>query len=97
MNHAHLTDQSLLRQTMIEVANLPDDDLPILLDIVVFLKQQRAAATAADIGRSARQRAVALRSLPREQLAAQFREIGEKIRSQAAIGGTAIEGDWEGD
>jgi hypothetical protein len=35
--------------------------------------------------------------MPREQLAAQFQEVGERIRSQAIAEGTAVEGDWEGD
>jgi hypothetical protein len=82
---------------MVEVASLPDDELAILLDVVRFLKQQRSAATAGDIRQAARQRAAALRAMPRDQLAAQFRAVGERIRDQAVIGGTAIEGDWEGD
>lgn len=97
MNHVHGIDQTLLRRTVVEVAGLPDDDLAIVLEVVAFLKQQRATETTADIRRAARQRAAALRALPRDQLAAQLREVGEKIRSQAVASGTAIEGDWEGD
>lgn len=97
MNHAHIIDQSLLRQTVVEVANLPDDDLAILLDVVAFLKQQRTGEMTVDIRRAARQRALALRSLPRDQLAAQFRQVGERIRSQAVANGMDIDGDWEGD
>jgi hypothetical protein len=97
MNQAPLIDHSLLRRTVIEIANLPDDDLVILLDIVAFLKQQRAKATAADIRRAARQRAMTLQNMPRGQLATQFREVGEKIRSQVVASGTAVEGDWESD
>jgi hypothetical protein len=97
MNHVQVIDQSLLRRTVVEVANLPDDDLAIVLDVVAFLRQQRSAETAADIRRAARQRAKALRALPRDQLAAQLREVGERMRSQAVASGMAIEGDWEGD
>ena len=67
------------------------------MDIVALLKQQRANATTTDIHRAARQRAVALQEMPRGQLAAQFREVGERIRSQVVAEGTAVEGDWEGD
>lgn len=97
MNHVHIIDQSLLRQTMVEVANLPDDDLAILLEVVALLKQQRASEMTADIRRAARQRAIDLSGTPRDQLAAQLREVGERIRSQAIVSGTAIDGDWHGD
>ncbi len=97
MNQVQVVDQSLLRRTVVEVAGLPDDDLAILLEIVALLKQQRAAETAADIRRAARQRAMTLRSVPRDQLVAQFREAGDRIRDQAVASGMAIEGDWEGD
>ena len=97
MNPIQMMDQSLLRQAVVEVASLPDDDLAIVLDVVALLKQQKATGTAADIRLSARQRAIALRSVPRNQLATQYREIGEKIRSQAIADGTAVEGNWEGD
>jgi len=90
-------DQSLLRRTVVEVANLPDDDLAIVLDVVAFLKQQRSAESTADIRRAARQRAAALRALPRDQIAAQLREVGERIRSQAVANSMAFDGDWEGD
>lgn len=97
MNHVQVIDQSLLRRTVVEVANLPDDDLAIVLDVVAFLKQQRSVDSAAEIRRTARQRAAALRALPRDQLAVQLREVGERIRGQVVASGMAIEGDWEGD
>lgn len=95
--NSRMVDQSLLRRTVVEVANLPDDDLAIVLDVVAFLKQQRSAETTADIRRAARQRAAALRASPRDQLAVQLRDVGERIRGQVVASGTAIEGDWEGD
>ena len=97
MNPTLVTDQSLFRRTVVEVASLPDDDLAILLDIVALLKQQRATGTVADIRRTARQHVMALRNMSPDQLVTQFRAVGEKIRNQAVTSGTAIEGDWEGD
>ena len=97
MNQAPLINQSLLRRTVIEIANLPDDDLAILLDVVAFLKQQRSAVTPSEIRRAARQRAVALKGMPRDQLVAQFRQVGSSIQSQVIASDTAVEGDWEGD
>lgn len=97
MNHIQTINQSLLRRTVIEVASLPEDDLAIVLDVVTFLKQQRSAETAGDIRQAARQRAKALRALPRSQLVAQLHEVGERIRGQVVAGGLAVDGDWEGD
>ena len=97
MNQVQISDQSLLRRTVVEVANLPDDDLAILLDVVALLKQQRTTEMTTDIRQAARQRALVLRSIPRDRLAEQFREVGERIRSQAVASGTAIDGDWQGD
>lgn len=97
MNHVPMIDQSLLRRTVVEVANLPDDDLAILLDVVALLKQRRPGELTADIRWAARQRAMDLRGMPRDQLAAQLREVGERIRAQAIASGTAIDGDWQGD
>ena len=74
-----MIDQSLLRRTVVEVANLPDDDLAILLDVVALLKQQRTNELTADIRRAARRRAMEFRGLPRDQLAAQLREVGEQL------------------
>lgn len=95
--NAQVVNQSLLRRTVVEVASLPDEDLAIVLDVVELLKQQRSAEAAADIRRAARDRAVALRALPRDQLAAQLRDVGERIHKHIVAGGMAIEGDWEGD
>lgn len=97
MNHVQMIDQSLLRRTVVEVASLPDDDLAILLEVVALLKQHRANEMTADIRQAARRRAMDLRGLPRDQLAAQLREVGERIRAQAIASGTAIDGDWQGD
>ena len=97
MDQAQLIDHSLIRRTVVEIATLPDDDLAILLDIVALLKQQRSKATVADIRQAARQRVATLQNMPREQLAAQFQEVGERIRSQAIAKDTAVAGDWEHD
>lgn len=97
MNVAEMIDQSLLRRAVVEVAGLPDDDLAIVLDIVALLKQQKTTDAVADIRIAARQRATTLRAMSRDQLATQYREIGEKIRGQAIAEGTAIEENWEGD
>ena len=96
MNQTQLIDHSLLRRAVVEIANLPDDELAILLDIVAFLKQQRAESTV-DVRRAARERAMTLKNKPRKQLVSQFREVGEKIRGQVVASGTAVAGDWEGD
>jgi hypothetical protein len=97
INQIQQPDPSLLRQTVVEVAALPDEDLVILLEVVAFLKRERQAAAITDIRQAARQYAAAVRAMPREQLARQFHETGERIRTQVIESGTAINGDWEGD
>lgn len=97
MTNVQLHNPSLLRRTVIEVANLSDEELTAVLSLVQRLKEERPQKTAAEIRRVARQRAVALRDVPREQLAAEFRELMEQVRAQVIADGTAIDGDWEGD
>jgi hypothetical protein len=97
MNRTPLNNQSLLRRTVVEIAHLPDDDLEILLEIVNYLKEQRAANNVLNIRRAAKQRAKELSNQSREELVTQLLEVGKRIRHQAASSGTVFEGDWEGD
>ena len=95
-------ENNLVRQAVIEVASLPEEDLPLIVEFMNYLKQRRRAATerklsAAEIRGEARRRASALKDVPRQDLVARFKELSESIRAQAVAQGTAFEGDWQRD
>jgi hypothetical protein len=97
-----LQTQDLLRQALIKVADLSDEDLPVVIEFLDYLKEQRqdrveGRLTPADIRNLARRRSFELRDIPRQEIATRFKQLVEEIRTQAIARGTAIEGDWRGD
>lgn len=95
-------ENNLVRQAVIEVASLPEEDLPLIVEFMSYLKQRRHAATerklsATEVRAEARRRASALKDVPRQDLVARFKELSESIRAQAVVQGTAFEGDWQRD
>jgi hypothetical protein len=96
------TDSGLIRQAVVQVASLSEEDLPLVIEFVGYLKQRRQSPahpriSAAEIRAEARRRAGALKDVPRNRLVARFEELSEAIRSEAMAKGTATEGDWQGD
>ena len=92
--------QDLVRKAVIEVAQLPENELLIVIEMVDNLKKQRARPnreSAAQIVARAKARAVETRHLSRAALMQQFGDTLEAIRAEAIAKGTAIEGEWEGD
>ena len=92
--------EHLLRQVVLDIARLPEEDLPLVAEFLRFLDQNRRPAdrgaisqrpTAEQIRLEARRQAVVLRNLPREQLAAQFMKTLDDIRADAIAQGTAID------
>lgn len=96
-----LSSQALVRQTVIEVALLPEPDLARVMDFVRHLKDERMAAerqaAASEIRVEAEQLASEIATLSRDEIMLRFRETLERIRSQAIANGTTIDGDWNGD
>jgi hypothetical protein len=97
-----LLEKNLVRQAVIEVASLSEEDLALVIEFVDYLKQRRVAPlegrlSATEIRLEARRRARELNNVPRQELVARFKELTERIRTQAIGSGTAIEGDWQGD
>ena len=84
-----------------ELTQLSEEDLPLVVEFVEFLKQRRARPvqrlSLAETRAEARRRAALLQNVLREEIAARFRELIEEIRQEAIAQGTAIEGDWVGD
>ena len=102
MNGRVMADQSMIRQAVVEVASLPEDELPLVIEFLDYLKLQRQVSIAsrppaAQIRTEAKRRALALKGVPRGELVARFEKVVESIRAEALAQGTAIEGDWEGD
>jgi len=84
-----------------ELTQLPEEDLPLVVEFVEFLKQRKARPvqrlSLAEMRAEARRRAALLQDVPREEIMARFRELAEEIRQEAIAQGTAIEGDWVSD
>ncbi|MEP7198749.1 MAG: hypothetical protein ABI874_02920 [Chloroflexota bacterium] len=98
MSATTLTERNLVRQAVIEVAQLPEEELLLLVDFLNYLKDQRAQqATRAQIRTEAIQRAERLRRLPREQRAAQLLANLKRLNTEAVAKGVAIEGEWRDD
>jgi hypothetical protein len=100
MNAHALAPEDLVRKAVIEVAQLKENELLAVIEMVGALKEQRARPNrklAQEIVARARARAAETSALSREELMRQFGEVLEQIRAEAIAKGTAIEGELEGD
>jgi hypothetical protein len=103
MNYTSLSEQDMLRQTIIEVANLPKQDLATVLELVKQLKQKPQTSTADkkrlvdQILAQAQKRANELRTLPRTELAERLQKVMHEINEEAIIKGVAIDDEWQDD
>ena len=99
MSPQSLAPQDLIRKAVVEVAQLPENELLVVIEMVDHLKKQRNHPNrelAAKIVIQAKARAVETSQLSREELMNQFSETLEAIRSDAVTKGTAIEEELEG-
>ena len=100
MNADTLAPQELVRKAVIEVAQLPENELLIVIEMVDTLKKQRARPNrelAAEIVAKAKARAAEMSHLSHEEVVQRFTDAMERIREEAIAKGTAIEGEWEDD
>jgi hypothetical protein len=100
MDRSTIAPQDLVRKAVIEVAQLPENELLLVIEMVGELKKQRARPNRAAAGQlvaHAKSRAAETRHLPRTELMQQFSEVLEEIRAEAVAKGTAIEGELESD
>lgn len=98
MSQQTLALQDLVRKAVVEVAQLPENELLLVIEMVDNLKKQRAhsnRALAAKIVAQAKARASETRQLSHDELMKHFRNTLEAIRSDAITKGTAIEGEIE--
>jgi hypothetical protein len=95
------TTKATIGRVASELTQLSEEDLPLVVEFVEFLKQRKAKTmrplSPAKIRAQARRRAALLQNVPREEIVARFRELTEEIREEAISQGTAIEGDWVSD
>ena len=96
-----LPPQDLVRQAVIAVARLPEQELVQLLAYIDTLKERPATTVTqqavASIRAEAAQLAAVMDNQPRSEVMAQLRATMERMRAQAIADGTAIDGDWHGD
>ena len=100
MNPQTLAPQDLVRKAVVEVAQLPENELLVVIEMVNTLKKQRAHPNrelAAKIVTQAKARAAAISHLSRDELMQEFGDTIEAIRAEAIAKGTAIEGELESD
>lgn len=99
MSQQNIAPQDLVRKAVVEVAQLPENELLVVIEMVDNLKKQRAHSNrdrAAKIVAQAKARASETRQLSHDELMKQFKNTIEAIRADAIARGTAIEGELEG-
>lgn len=90
--------QDLVRKAVVEVAQLPENELLVVIEMVDNLKKQRANSNrdlAVKIVAQAKVRASETSRLSHDELMKQFKNTVEAIRADAIAKGTAIEGEME--
>ena len=100
MNIQSLAPQDLVRQAVIEVAQLRESELVVVIEMINELKKQSAKSNrerAEEILAQAKARAAEMSHLSREEIMERFGRTMDSIRVEAIEKGTAIEGEWEGD
>lgn len=74
----------MIGRVVLELTQLPDEDLPLVIEFVDYLKQQHLVSppqlSATEIRAEARHRASQLSHVPRAELVTRFREVVEEIR-----------------
>ena len=100
MNVQSLAPQDLVRQAVIEVAQLRESELVVVIEMISEIKKKRSnpnREAALEIVARARARAAEMAHLSREEVMERFSRTMEAIRAEAIEKGTAIEGELEGD
>ena len=100
MNADTLAQQELVRRAVIEVAQLPEKELLIVIEMVDSLKKQRTRPNrelAVEIVARAKARAAEMSHLSRAEVMEKFSKTLDAIHADAIAKGTAIEGELEGD
>jgi hypothetical protein len=94
--------EKLIGQVASELTSLPEEDIPLVVEFVDYLKYRRRKKSlpqrsGAEIREEAKERARLLDQVPREEIVRRFEELGEQIRQDAILRGVAVDGDWTDD
>jgi hypothetical protein len=95
-----IAPEDLIRKAVIEVAQLPENELLVVIEMVETFKKQRTRPNrkaAAEIVSQAKIRAANTSGISRAELMRQFNSTLEEIHAEAIAKGKAIEGELEGD
>ena len=100
MNAQSLALQDLVRQAVIKVAQLPEKELLVVIEMIDVLKKQPAQLSREQVEailEKAKARASELSHLSHAELVQRFIDATERVRADAIEKGIAIEGEWESD
>jgi len=94
--------EKLIGQVALELTSLPEEDIPLVVEFVDYLKYRRKRQSTpqrsvAAIREEAKVRAKLLDQVPREEIVRRFEELSEQIRQEAISRGVAVDGDWADD
>jgi len=92
----------LIGQVVLKLAQLPKEDLPLVVEFINYLTNQRQTVppnelSIAEIRAEARRRANELSQIPRTEIVSQFQRLAEEIRQITLTKNTSVEGDWLSD
>ncbi len=92
----------LIGQVVLKLTQLAEEDLPLVVEFVDYLAQQRQSIhpkrlSTIQIKLEARRRAEEFKQIPRTEIVTRFQKLAEEIRQTAIDKNTAIEGDWLSD
>lgn len=94
------TPQDLIRQAVMEVAQLQENELIVVIEMIGEIKKHRPKTNkgmAAEIVERAKARAAEMSHLSHDEIMQKFSKAMDAIRAEAIEKGTAIEGEWERD
>ena len=97
MDAQALAPQDLVRKAVIEVAQLPENDLVAVMEFVARLKQQSRRPIVAEIKAEADRLSAQLQNMPRQELMKRFQDNLDAMRADAIAKGTALEKELESD
>lgn len=92
-----LAPQDLVRKAVIEIAQLPENDLVAVMEFVARLKQQPHRLTVAEIKAEAEKLSAQFQNMSRPELMRRFQENLDTMRADAIAKGTALDVELESD